>query len=171
MLHILNNINNIRTKHMSEQLAMEQTAKAGLPAAGLKQAGFADLLGVGDEKSVVIGKPNKKGTSVRYCLLPATGKGRSIKSEMGCSGSQAKKIAALELHKFSTRVSAGIVGLLTSGQKLAASVVEKDNGTLYIKLVDNRSAVVEVEKPVDLAAVEKYLAEHPEDARLLLASK
>lgn len=146
--------------------ALAATAKAGLPAVGQQQMGFADLLGVKDNAAMVA-KNTKTGT--RYCLLPIASKTKkSMRSAFNLSAGQARARYAQELHQFSTKAFAGVSGAIASGTMAIASVVCKDSGRMTVNLVPMDSVVVHA--PVDLAAVEAYLKSHPEDAKLLLGN-
>lgn len=151
------------------QQTLATTQTASLPAVNQGQMGFADLLGMTGEQGnkALQMKLSKDGKSQRYCLLPATGKGNSIKSTFGLTGGQAKARAASELLNFSTRAFAGVSGAIASGKMVMSTVVVKESGRMVVTLVPNNAIVVQA--PVDLAAVQAFLAANPDAAKQLLA--
>lgn len=134
-------------------VAQAQTAAvarmAPLPEAGALQAGFADILGGSD---AVQQKTNKSG-SVRYCLLPVNGKGKSLKSVTGLKGAALKNRHARELAAFSAKAGVAFNTMLASGEYKVAAVTEGKTGNATFKLIPVLAQLVAEPTKADALAI------------------
>jgi hypothetical protein len=161
-----NLFNQVQT-NKSEMIAASMAAT--LPSGDAVQVGFLDILKPDSEGSPFMVKANKSG-AVRYCLLPKSGKGASIKSVTGARGAMLNIEQRRALDVFSNAGTARFNARVASGEFKVAVVTELKTGAETYKLVPVAPMVVkEISEDSALAVIAKAKGLTVDEVKQLLA--